>query len=378
MNILKGKTIAKRTDGSPFSPKNNRKSIDPEIIRELAKKAQSFPPGQGIQTILQDIERLEIEYDLEPNHKVTRLKSGEEVLEEIIDAEALKESPNDPNPLENDVENHLQSTFFEVGASSSKGRRKKNEDAYTVISSLPEEPHTAFFGVYDGHGGKKASSYCKKKLHTHITKQECFSSNKTKALIDGFIEADDKFLEKFEEDGTTVVVALLNKQKHLWVANAGDSRCVVYKSDGRVIPMSEDHKPSDEKEKKRIEAAGHEVMKDTIILSGKRVEIFRIDGRTAVSRAIGDMEYKDYLNQGPEKQAICCIPDVKEENLSKGDYIVLACDGIWDVMTNEQVGNFIQQHKSAVMEDLAANLVKEAITLGSTDNLTIIVVKITE
>lgn len=52
--------------------------------------------------------------------------------------------------------------------------------------------------------------------------------------------------------GCTAIVLLITPEKY-YVANAGDSRCVLYTKDNKVTALSEDHKPDDEKEKKRIE-----------------------------------------------------------------------------------------------------------------------------
>lgn len=66
-------------------------------------------------------------------------------------------------------------------------------------------------------------------------------------------------------------------------------------------------------------------------MKGERIHTWRIDGITAVSRAIGDMDFKDCYDKPPEEQAITCVPDIKEEDLAPGDFIILACDGLWDV-----------------------------------------------
>ena len=79
--------------------------------------------------------------------------------------------------------------------------------------------------------------------------------------------------------GCTANVALITRE-HIYVANAGDSRCVARMTDGRAVDYSVDHKPSVAGEQARIEAAGHTVWND------------RIDGKIAISRAIGDWQFK--------------------------------------------------------------------------------------
>lgn len=76
------------------------------------------------------------------------------------------------------------------------------------------------------------------------------------------------------DSGSTAVLAMI-KNKKLYVANAGDSRCILSRG-GKAIDMSVDHKPEDEVEKNRIEAAG-----------GKVTEEGRVNGGLNLSRAIG-------------------------------------------------------------------------------------------
>lgn len=79
--------------------------------------------------------------------------------------------------------------------------------------------------------------------------------------------------------GCTAVMALLHKNE-LFVANAGDSRCVVCR-DGQALEMSFDHKPEDKEELMRIRKAGGRVTLDG-----------RVNGGLNLSRAIGDHGYK--------------------------------------------------------------------------------------
>ena len=121
--------------------------------------------------------------------------------------------------------------------------------------------------------------------------------------------------------GCTAVVALVLHKK-IFVANLGDSRCVLIDKKGLALPLSTDHKPQNELERHRIEAAGASVSED------------RVNGNLAVSRALGDCEYKDRSLQ-PEEQAVTALPEVTEyARDGQEDFLVLACDGIWDCMTN--------------------------------------------
>lgn len=65
----------------------------------------------------------------------------------------------------------------------------------------------------------------------------------------------------------------------------------------------------------------------------------RVNGSLNLSRALGDMEYKQTKGLPPAEQMITAMPEVRTLDLQEGDeFLVLACDGIWDVLTNQEVG----------------------------------------
>ncbi len=129
--------------------------------------------------------------------------------------------------------------------------------------------------------------------------------------------------------GCTANVLVIHNNK-LFFANAGDSRSVLCKK-GQAYPMSIDHKPSIPAELKRIERA------EGWVSDG------RILGNLNISRGIGDSEYKLNNKLKPEEQIISNFPDVKTENLTNDiDFVVIACDGIWDCKTNQEVCDFFE------------------------------------
>uniref|UniRef100_A0AAQ5Z854 Protein phosphatase 1G n=1 Tax=Amphiprion ocellaris TaxID=80972 RepID=A0AAQ5Z854_AMPOC len=133
------------------------------------------------------------------------------------------------------------------------------------------------------------------------------------------------------DSGTTAVVALI-RGKQLIVANAGDSRCVVSER-GKAVDMSYDHKPEDEVELARIKNAGGKVTMDG-----------RVNGGLNLSRAIGDHFYKRNKTLPPEEQMISAMPDVKVLTLNEDhDFMVIACDGIWNVLSSQEVVDFISE-----------------------------------
>ncbi|THC89778.1 hypothetical protein EYZ11_010772 [Aspergillus tanneri] len=216
---------------------------------------------------------------------------------------------------------------------------------YTTPKDTPSEPdkRLAFFGVYDGHGGDKVALFAGENLHKIVAKQDSFAKGDIEqALKDGFLATDRAILEdpKYEEEvsGCTAASEELNTN---WTAvspcltgykaNAGDSRSVLGVK-GRAKPLSFDHKPQNEGEKARISAAGG------------FVDFGRVNGNLALSRAIGDFEFKKSPELSPEQQIVTAYPDVTVHELSDDDeFLVIACDGIWDCQTSQAVVEFVRR-----------------------------------
>jgi protein phosphatase 1G len=133
--------------------------------------------------------------------------------------------------------------------------------------------------------------------------------------------------------GCTAVVALIHGDL-LFVANAGDSRAVLCRG-GKAEPLSVDHKPSQDTERTRIVNAGGFLSE----IGG----ICRVNGNLNLSRAIGDLRYKMNTDLPPKDQIITAHPDVRHTTLGPDDeFLVLACDGIWDVLSNQEVVDFVK------------------------------------
>lgn len=269
-------------------------------------------------------------------------------------------------------------------SSSMQGYRTSMEDAHTHILKLPGfNKRYSFFGVYDGHGGDTAAHYCARHLHEVIAKQDEFASeNFVEAFKKGYLAGDEALKVGTDNgsiqrhiSGCTAVSALVTENWKLYVSNAGDSRAVL-SSSGKAIPMSTDHKPTNNDESERIWNAG------------SFVELGRVSGALALSRAIGDFSFKSNADLPPEKQAVTSLPDVIERQLTPNDqFIVLACDGIWDCLTNQGVTNFVLQHLSKEspetnLKDICESMLTFCLEQSQTsepggpgwDNMTLIIV----
>eukprot|EP00164_Ancoracysta_twista_P000894 GFYU01001176.1.p1 GENE.GFYU01001176.1~~GFYU01001176.1.p1 ORF type:complete len:654 (-),score=153.94 GFYU01001176.1:346-2307(-) len=242
---------------------------------------------------------------------------------------------------------------------SKRGRRRNMEDSFRCLHNING---VSYFGVFDGHGGRRAADFTANNLHRHVvTGEGCLESikeNPEQHLHKAFKKLDTEFLAKAQEenlrDGTTALTALL-RDEHLWVANLGDSRAILVRN-GEAIVLTTDQRPGREDEKARIEAAGGCV----IGFNG----CSRVQGQLGVSRAIGDRDYKQWVIPDPE----ITYTQLQAED----DFLVLASDGLWDTMSNSEVAELTMEFCQC---DEACNaLVEQALERGSNDNVTVVVV----
>ena len=256
----------------------------------------------------------------------------------------------------------VTNVHFPYGVCDSIGRRSYMEDRHVAVGELGGKVDASLYAVFDGHGGCRAAEFCRQHLASRITSHSAFPPNPKEALTAGFLRTDREFLDAARsslqpwEDGTTVLVSLILGTQ-LWVAHAGDSRAIAVKADGRVRVLTEDHKPNRRDEHDRIRRLGGSV---------SHYGVWRVQGVLAVSRAIGDRVLKPFVSAEPEVMAYDPEPD--------DIFLVLATDGLWDVVSNDQAGQLLVGVKDP--SRAARILVRHAINRGTADNITVLVVDI--
>ncbi|OQR90973.1 hypothetical protein ACHHYP_05103 [Achlya hypogyna] len=307
-----------------------------------------------------------------------------------------------------------------VGIATDKGPKKSQEDAYYIggytgrltlngFAGTGQVQELGCYGIFDGHGGERASRYCAEyvfpKILTHleataVTNPLAVQCATKDAIKQGILDLDKDFCELSDhckrlslgrgptrqhttsgiEDGTTCLVAIV-RDSVLYVGNVGDSRAVLVKefSNGKVLALalSEDHKPEVPAERARIEALGGQV---TGLVNGGRAPNFalnmwplnrvldvpRVDGILSMSRAIGDSAMKPVISADA---------DVTVHLLTAADkYLILACDGLWDVISNSKAAKVTAKCPTAMIA--ADTLMKYALSHGTQDNVTVIVVDV--
>ncbi|KAJ6817181.1 putative protein phosphatase 2C 11 [Iris pallida] len=246
---------------------------------------------------------------------------------------------------------------FSYGYSTFKGKRASMEDFLETRISEVNGQMVAFFGVFDGHGGSRTAEYLKSHLFNNLSSHPDFINDTKAAIVEAFRQTDSNYLNEErgqqKDSGSTAATAVLIGDR-LLVANVGDSRVVACRS-GSAIPLSIDHKPDRRDERERIENAG-----GFIIWAGT----WRVGGVLAVSRAFGDKCLKRYVSAEPE---------IQEEVIEGVDFLIIASDGLWNVVSNMDAVGIVSGISDA--EASARKLTEEAYARGSSDNITCVVVR---
>jgi protein phosphatase 2C len=223
----------------------------------------------------------------------------------------------------------------------------------------------SLYAVFDGHGGSFVADFCKSNMVPFLKREmsQHGPMDMRVVIINAFQKLHDAMPpQSCYMCGTTCTLVLLHK-RHMWVANCGDSRAMVG-SATQFTSLTRDHKPNDPDEERRINAKGGYVA----TIAG----VPRVIGELAVSRSIGDTRYAPYVIPTPE---VIYFPISHDQK-----YVLLATDGLWDVLSNKEVAEHMAKHSlnpqsqqqlATSVDGLFQEMVKRT---GIDDNVTILVV----
>jgi len=263
------------------------------------------------------------------------------------------------------------------------GKRNSMEDNFMHIDGFAGRKDQGFFAVYDGHGGRKTVDFLTCGLHINLAYHLKHNPDASiKEVFEHVYEHTDAQIRRQQilQSGATAITVLLRKEKvkesdktkrMIYCANVGDTRGVLPVK-GVALRLSKDHKANDPDEKRRIEKSG-----------GFVTRCDRVNGLLAVSRAFGDHMLKPAVSAKPYYSS--------HEIDQNTPYLILACDGLWDVMEDQEVVDFIdarikeelggpivpEVHKKKLqhfVNILIAELIKMALEKGSQDNISILIV----
>jgi serine/threonine protein phosphatase PrpC len=283
------------------------------------------------------------------SHGIARL-DGEPLLhregrEDIVDSD-------DEASVAYDAVVFRESTRFRAGFAETQGFRPTMEDATAIFGQFRDRDDEDLFGVFDGHGGHEASGIVSEELPDALELALAEEKSIEDALKRSFIDVHTSLVapDRGVQCGTTAIVMYVRGTR-AYVANVGDSRCVLGNRDGSVRRVTTDHKATDPEEAARCRAKGAFVVRG------------RIMGMIAISRALGDAELADFLIQEP---------DVFSFDTTPVDLVILACDGVWDVLSDEQA---MAVARSTRNPSVAAQRIRDAsLAHGSRDNVSVVVI----
>ncbi len=249
-----------------------------------------------------------------------------------------------------------------------KGRRDSNEDRHNIILNInklnPDLNKINLLGIYDGHGGTHVSEFLEKNIPLYYCEKSLRTPFSEEYHVDVFQNLQKKILEsdKGYVCGSTCLLNIMYKygdEIHMNIINLGDCRTVIVYKNGSFKQVTTDHKPEDKIEKERIEKMGGEIYKD----SEGTIRI----GDLSLARAFGDGDNLPYISQKPDVHYKKITAHTK--------YVVMGCDGLWDVINNEDLYGLLNKFKSKGSTNFAADLANEALIRGTTDNVSIIIIE---
>eukprot|EP01059_Diplonema_ambulator_P006649 TRINITY_DN16294_c0_g1_i1.p1 TRINITY_DN16294_c0_g1~~TRINITY_DN16294_c0_g1_i1.p1 ORF type:complete len:420 (+),score=39.32 TRINITY_DN16294_c0_g1_i1:172-1431(+) len=218
-------------------------------------------------------------------------------------------------------------------------------------------------GVFDGHGGADAAAYVRDQLPQMVINNEAFPKDIETACVESFKEVNKAFLARADQvecdAGTTALMCVMNGNV-MHFASVGDCCAVLGKSDGPSVLLNHPHTASDPDEAAAVESRGGVIRN----LNGN----LRVDGVVSVTRVLGCRPCAEHTS---------CVPEVITVPITASDeHLILASDGLWDVLTPQAASDYVRE-KAKTMEapypELATMLCSHAISLGSRDNVTVII-----
>jgi len=253
------------------------------------------------------------------------------------------------------------STRFLAGFADTIGSRSGMEDTHSILGQFGGVPDRDLFLLFDGHSGSLVSDYAN--VHfPKILKKKLETKDPETALRETFVGLNATILEKNIKGGCTATAVLVLADK-AYVAHVGDSRAAIVHSNGKLERLTVDHRPDNEAEAAAVKARGGFVFR----FGGGGG---RVNGVLAITRALGDKDLKDAITAEPD------VRQIPADLLNKDDpaTLIVACDGMWDVLTDDYVAEVISTTKD--MQACAQILRNRAYDSGSADNITVMVFRL--
>ena len=252
--------------------------------------------------------------------------------------------------------NEIIKSFFKCENPNLECQKSMEDFSYTNINFIDIENHKmSLFAIFDGHNGTIVSEFLQKNFARTLRKNLEKSQFKIEeSLGNSFIEIDSELKknEKSKMTGSTATIVLIDNNL-IYCANVGDSTCY-YLSIDEIKQLSIQHNIKNKKEVDRIKK------NNGLIFNG------RVFGSLSVTRAIGDFDFKD--------AGVVAIPTISKEKIcDKSKFVILASDGLWDVISKDDAFEMSKNMENA--KGFCELLVKDAIDKGTGDNVSCIVIQ---
>ncbi|XP_078435347.1 putative protein phosphatase 2C 53 [Wolffia australiana] len=269
-----------------------------------------------------------------------------------------------------EAEVELESRRFAVFCKRGR-KRMELEDRFNVPSDSHGDSETAFFGIFDGHGGAAAAEFAATNMDKHVLLEISAGGRRksegcayAEAVRAGYLKTDAEFLNKQVPGGASCVTALI-VNGDVVISNAGDCRAVL-SSAGAAEALTSDHRPSREDERDRIESLGGYVD----FCHGS----VRVNGSLAVSRGIGDGHLKQWVIAEPETRVFAIGPE--------SEFLILASDGLWDKVSNQEAVDLarplcMKSNKQSLLS-ACKKLVHLSLDRGSADDVSVMIIRLGE
>lgn len=352
--------------------------IEPDFpAGSLVEKAQTF-----LQQVIGEWMEYEKRYGLintaPQGYLLSDLDQGESTSNVFICVKVLMGCPINHYASIESMADDLWPHTHEVA--SCIGRRREMEDRHiaTIVKTVFGD--LCVVGVFDGHGGVECADFVQKKWNKYFVKELERLDPKSVDKKDAVIFALNNTIIKIDEIthrkemlfvGTTATVSVI-LDRHIITANLGDSRAVLYKSN-ECVPLTFDANPDTEDPQRRFYVAVEKL--GAIFDKNIYISTSESAGSIAVAASIGDHQFVDHRYG---RKCLINVPEITIVEYAPGDRLLIACDGVWEKLHFQHPRMISSLKENSEFKDItdAALITREAISKGSKDNITTLVVNL--
>ncbi|KIC72356.1 hypothetical protein DB42_DE00020 [Neochlamydia sp. EPS4] len=329
------------------------------------------------------------------------LKNSQKAMEEHIEEDILAYATYQSClPILDDNLPKAPALSLEYVSAEAQGKRPRMEDVHL----FQENSQGALMGVFDGHGGRQVAKQAKEEFEKNFFETLALNKGNVHQTFEQLIDEIHQNIVQhtyYDMIGTTLAISFIDKNTHLiYTATLGDTEANIYRNK-ESIALSCVRNWRHAKEAARAAIALENPTLAEAWPLAKNPKMLRYPNSRIginVSRAIGDK----YAIGKPDKPAVIHKPKITVNRLKKGDILIIACDGLKDYVLENEIIAYVNSESQEKEEEplvdlenteeeeieeaettldnspknLAQQLVDYALEKNSTDNITVVVVKV--